>query len=105
MLAVNVLVWNMISYFLLVQAGVAFILKLLFVCLQLRCLRGLVLTNRSYAIDMPIACITTVGSLSISLRLGSRLYGALLAALKWSELLNSGELRCGARSNASLSQI
>ena len=83
----------MISSFLLVQAGAAFILTLLFVCLQLRCLRGLILTKRRYAINMPIACITTVDSLSISLSLGSRLYGALLAALKRSEFLNSGELR------------
>jgi len=83
----------MISSFLLVQAGAAFILTLLFVCLQLRCLRGLILTKRRYAINMPIAGITTVDSLSISLSLGSRLYGALLAALKRSEFLNSGELR------------
>jgi hypothetical protein len=60
----------MISSFLLVQAGAAFIPTLLFVCLQLRCLRGLVLTKRKYAINMPIACITIVSSLSISLSLG-----------------------------------
>src|SRR5262249_13163304 len=83
----------MISSFLLVQAGVAFILTLLFVCLQLRCLRGLILNKRRYAINMPIACITTVGSLSISLSLWSRLYLALLAALKRSEFPNNGGLR------------
>jgi hypothetical protein len=54
---------------------------------------GLVLTERRYAINMPIACITTVSSLSISLSLGSRLYGGLLAALKRSEFLDNGELR------------
>src|SRR5262245_12104034 len=36
----------MISAFLLVQAGAAFILTLLFVCFHLRCLRGLILTKK-----------------------------------------------------------
>jgi hypothetical protein len=83
----------MIFSFLLVQAGAAFILTLLFVCLQPRCLWGLILTGRRYAINMPIACITTVSGLSISLSLGPRLYGGLHAALKRSEFLNNGELR------------
>jgi hypothetical protein len=49
---------------------VAFILTLLFVCLQLRRLRGLILAKRRYAMNMPIACVTTVSNLSISLSLG-----------------------------------
>src|SRR5262249_23807095 len=36
----------MISTFLLGQAGAAFILTLLFICLHLRCLRGLILTKK-----------------------------------------------------------